>query len=122
MKKIKEKSNRGGKREGAGRKPGKTKEFVGATVDAEALKAALKKSGVGRSALFNKLVCDYVAAANPIPAKAPSKPLFRSSAIKHDAEPHKPHFVESDQEAVERAKQETLAAKRVVKPMPKKKV
>lgn len=59
MKKLTEKSNRGGKREGAGRKPGATKMLATVSVDADALARAMKKWGGSRSALFNQLLLDY---------------------------------------------------------------
>jgi hypothetical protein len=73
MKKLLNKSQRGGKREGAGRKKtGRTTTIVPVSVNTEMLKTALAKWGDGRSALFNKLLGDYVAggkAAKPARAR-----------------------------------------------------
>ncbi len=60
MKKIIEKSNRGGARAGAGRPEGRTKEGISATVDKDVLARALKKWKGKTSPLIEKLLRDYV--------------------------------------------------------------
>jgi len=59
MKKVGNKSKRGGAREGAGRPSGQTKIKISISVDAESLGAALNKWGGKKSPLFEKLLQDY---------------------------------------------------------------
>jgi hypothetical protein len=59
MKKVGNKSNRGGAREGAGRTPGQTKEKISVSVDAQVLRKALDKWGGKTSPLVEKLLQDY---------------------------------------------------------------
>jgi hypothetical protein len=60
MKKVGNKSKRGGARQGAGRRPGQTKDKISISVDAEILSRALKKWGGKKSPLFEKLLRDYL--------------------------------------------------------------
>ncbi len=60
MKKVRNNSNRGGARAGAGRPTGQTKEKISVSVDRETLTVALKKWGGKKSSLFEKLLQDYV--------------------------------------------------------------
>lgn len=59
MKKVGNKSNRGGAREGAGRHPGQTKEKISISVNGEILSKAIKKWGGKTSPLVEKLLKDY---------------------------------------------------------------
>jgi hypothetical protein len=59
MKKVGNKSNRGGPREGAGRPEGQTKEKISVSVDREVLAKALKKWKGKKSPLIEKLLHDY---------------------------------------------------------------
>jgi hypothetical protein len=59
MKKVGNKSKRGGPREGAGRHPGQTKEKISVSVDAQVLRKALDKWGKKTSPLVEKLLQDY---------------------------------------------------------------
>jgi len=60
MKKVGNKSNRGGAREGAGRPEGQTKEKISISVNRETLSKALKKWGGKKSPLVEKLLQEYV--------------------------------------------------------------
>lgn len=59
MKKIINKSKRGGPREGSGRKPGRTKVGLSVSVNAQILSNALSKWPGKTSALVEKLLQDY---------------------------------------------------------------
>jgi hypothetical protein len=59
MKKVGNKSKRGGTREGAGRHPGQTKSKISVSVDAKVLQRALDKWGGKTSPLVEKLLQDY---------------------------------------------------------------
>lgn len=59
MKKIIKDSNRGGAREGAGRKPGRTKTAISVSVDSFVLTKALGKWEGKTSPLIEKLLRDY---------------------------------------------------------------
>jgi len=59
MKKVGNKSNRGGPRPGAGRPVGQTKAKISVSVDQETLSLALKKWGGKQSPLIEKLLQDY---------------------------------------------------------------
>ena len=60
MKKVGNKSNRGGARSGAGRRPtGQTKEKISVSVDRKTLSNALAKWGGKKSPLIEKLLQDY---------------------------------------------------------------
>ena len=60
MKKVGNKSNRGGAREGADRPEGQTKEKISISVNRETLSKALKKWGGKKSPLVEKLLQEYV--------------------------------------------------------------
>jgi hypothetical protein len=59
MKKVRKFSNRGGAREGSGRKPGRTKEKISVSVDSGVLVKALAKWGGKTSALVEELMIGY---------------------------------------------------------------
>jgi hypothetical protein len=59
MKKVVNKSKRGGAREGAGRPPGQTKKKISISVDAIILNAALAKWKGKASPLIEKLLQSY---------------------------------------------------------------
>jgi hypothetical protein len=59
MKKVGNKSKRGGLRVGAGRPVGQTKAKISISVDQENLSVALKKWGGKKSPLIEKLLQDY---------------------------------------------------------------
>jgi hypothetical protein len=59
MKKVGNKSNRGGARKGAGRPEGQTKEKISISVTASLLDRALKKWKGKTSSLIEKLLQDY---------------------------------------------------------------
>lgn len=59
MKKVGNKSKRGGKREGSGRPEGLTKKKISVSVDEQTLDSALAKWGGKTSPLIEKLLRDY---------------------------------------------------------------
>ncbi len=63
MKKVGKVSNRGGKREGAGRPSGETKKKISVSVDQESFDLALRKSGDNPSKLIDTLIRQYVSAS-----------------------------------------------------------
>lgn len=60
MKKVENKSKRGGARPNAGRPAGQTKDKISISVDSYTLHLALQKWGGKKSPLIEKLLHDYV--------------------------------------------------------------